>query len=39
VSGLIFEESAHLSEEEWRSSSSIPLRGAQILEEMNFPKE
>jgi HD-GYP domain-containing protein (c-di-GMP phosphodiesterase class II) len=30
---------AHLSEEEWSLIKQHPIRGAQILEEMNFPKE
>jgi len=39
VSGLILKNPAHLSEEEWSLIKQHPLRGAQILEEMNFPKE
>lgn len=39
VSGLILKNPAHLSEEEWALIKQHPLRGAQILEEMNFPKE
>ncbi|HYQ95571.1 MAG TPA: HD domain-containing phosphohydrolase [Candidatus Eisenbacteria bacterium] len=39
VSGLILKNPAHLSEEEWTLIKQHPLRGAQILEEMNFPKE
>lgn len=39
VSGLILKNPAHLSEEEWALIKQHPIRGAQILEEMNFPKE
>ena len=39
VSGLILKNPAHLSEEEWSLIKQHPVRGAQILEEMNFPKE
>ena len=39
VSGLILKNPAHLSEEEWALIKQHPLRGAQILEEMTFPKE
>jgi len=39
VSGLILKNPAHLSEEEWALIKQHPLRGSQILEEMNFPKE
>jgi HD-GYP domain-containing protein (c-di-GMP phosphodiesterase class II) len=39
VSGLILKNPAHLSEEEWSLIKQHPIRGAQILEEMNFPKE
>jgi|GEM_PF-2077688 len=39
VSGLILKNPAHLSEEEWALIKQHPVRGAQILEEMNFPKE
>ncbi len=39
VSGLILKNPAHLSEEEWSLIKQHPTRGAQILEEMNFPKE
>ncbi len=39
VSGLILKNPAHLSEEEWTLIKQHPVRGAQILEEMNFPKE
>jgi HD-GYP domain-containing protein (c-di-GMP phosphodiesterase class II) len=39
VSGLILKNPAHLSEDEWALIKQHPLRGAQILEEMTFPKE
>ena len=39
VSGLILKNPAHLSEEEWALIKQHPIRGSQILEEMNFPKE
>ena len=39
VSGLILKNPAHLSEDEWELIKQHPIRGAQILEEMNFPKE
>ncbi len=39
VSGLILKNPAHLSEEEWALIKQHPVRGEQILEEMNFPKE
>ncbi len=39
VSHLIVKNPAHLSEEEWALIKQHPLRGAQILEEMNFPKD
>jgi hypothetical protein len=39
VSGLILKNPAHLSEEEWELIKQHPVRGEQILEEMNFPKE
>jgi len=39
VSGLILKNPAHLSEDEWVLIKQHPIRGAQILEEMNFPKE
>lgn len=39
VSGLILKNPAHLSEEEWSLIKQHPIRGAQILEEMNFPRE
>ena len=39
VSGLILKNPAHLSEHEWALIKQHPIRGAQILEEMNFPKE
>jgi anti-anti-sigma regulatory factor len=39
VSGLILKNPAHLSEEEWALIKQHPVRGAQILEEMTFPKE
>jgi len=39
VSNLILKNPAHLSEEEWAVIKQHPLRGAQILEEMDFPRE
>lgn len=39
VSGLIVKNPAHLSEEEWALIKQHPVRGAQILEEMTFPRE
>ncbi len=39
VSGLILKNPAHLSEEEWALIKQHPIRGEQILEEMNFPRE
>jgi len=39
VSHLILKNPAHLSEEEWSLIRQHPLRGAQILEEMNLPAE
>jgi len=39
VSGLILKNPAHLSEDEWSLIKQHPIRGAQILEEMNFPRE
>ena len=39
VSHLILKNPAHLSEEEWALIRQHPARGAQILEEMNLPKE
>jgi HD-GYP domain-containing protein (c-di-GMP phosphodiesterase class II) len=39
VSGLVMKNPAHLSEEEWALIKQHPTRGAQILEEMTFPKE
>jgi len=39
VSGLILKNPAHLSEEEWELIKQHQVRGEQILEEMNFPKE
>lgn len=39
VSGLILKNPAHLSEDEWALIKQHPVRGAQILEEMTFPKE
>jgi anti-anti-sigma regulatory factor len=39
VSHLILKNPAHLSEEEWAMIRQHPVRGAQILEEMNLPKE
>jgi hypothetical protein len=39
VSHLILKNPAHLSEEEWDVIKQHPTRGAQILEEMDFPRE
>lgn len=39
VSGLVLKNPAHLSDEEWTLIKQHPARGAQILEEMTFPKE
>jgi HD-GYP domain-containing protein (c-di-GMP phosphodiesterase class II) len=39
VSNLIVKNPAHLSEEEWALIKQHPVRGAQILEEMNLPKD
>lgn len=39
VSNLILKNPAHLSEEEWALIKQHPIRGSQILEEMDFPKE
>jgi anti-anti-sigma regulatory factor len=39
VSHLILKNPAHLSEEEWAMIKQHPLRGSQILEEMNLPRE
>lgn len=39
VSHLILKNPAHLSEEEWSMIKQHPTRGAQILEEMNLPRE
>jgi GAF domain-containing protein len=39
VSGLVMKNPAHLSQEEWALIKQHPTRGAQILEEMTFPKE
>jgi hypothetical protein len=39
VSNLILKNPAHLSEEEWAVIKQHPTRGAQILEEMDFPRE
>jgi hypothetical protein len=39
VSNLILKNPAHLSEEEWDVIKQHPTRGAQILEEMDFPRE
>jgi HD-GYP domain-containing protein (c-di-GMP phosphodiesterase class II) len=39
VSGLIVKNPAHLSEEEWAMIKQHPVRGAQILEEMTFPRD
>jgi anti-anti-sigma regulatory factor len=39
VSHLILKNPAHLSEDEWAMIKQHPLRGAQILEEMNLPRD
>jgi putative two-component system response regulator len=39
VSQLILKNPAHLSEEEWAMIKQHPVKGAQILEEMNLPKD
>jgi anti-anti-sigma regulatory factor len=39
VSHLILKNPAHLSEEEWALIRQHPVRGAQILEEMNLPRD
>jgi len=39
VSHVIVKNPAHLSDEEWALIKQHPTRGAQILEEMNLPKE
>ena len=39
VSHLILKNPAHLSDEEWALIKQHPTRGAQILEEMNLPRE
>ncbi len=39
VSHLILKNPAHLSEEEWSMIKQHPTRGAQILEEMNLPRD
>jgi anti-anti-sigma regulatory factor len=39
VNHLILKNPAHLSDEEWALIKQHPTRGAQILEEMNLPKE
>ncbi len=39
VSHLILKNPAHLSDEEWALIKQHPVRGAQILEEMNLPRE
>lgn len=39
VSHLILKNPAHLSEEEWALIKQHPARGAQLLEEMNLPRE
>lgn len=39
VSGLILKNPAHLSEDEWALIKQHPVRGGQILEEMNFPPD
>jgi hypothetical protein len=39
VSGLILKNPAHLSDEEWSVIRQHPVRGAQILEEMNFSED
>ena len=36
---MILKNPAHLTDEEWAQIRQHPLRGAQILEEMNFPRE
>jgi hypothetical protein len=39
VSHVILKNPAHLSDDEWALIKQHPTRGAQILEEMNFPQE
>lgn len=39
VSQLILKNPAHLSDDEWALIKQHPTRGAQILEEMNLPRE
>jgi anti-anti-sigma regulatory factor len=39
VSNVILKNPAHLSDDEWALIKQHPTRGAQILEEMNLPKE
>jgi len=39
VSHLILKNPAHLSEDEWAMIKQHPVRGAQILEEMNLPRD
>ena len=39
VSHVILKNPAHLSDDEWALIKQHPTRGAQILEEMNLPKE
>ena len=39
VSQLILKNPAHLSEEEWAMIKQHPTKGAQILEEMNLPRD
>jgi HD-GYP domain-containing protein (c-di-GMP phosphodiesterase class II) len=39
VSHLILKNPAHLSEEEWSMIKQHPTKGAQILEEMNLPRD
>ena len=39
VSHVIVKNPAHLSDDEWALIKQHPTRGAQILEEMNLPKE
>ncbi|HET9952319.1 MAG TPA: HD domain-containing phosphohydrolase [Candidatus Eisenbacteria bacterium] len=39
VSHLILKNPAHLSEEEWAMIKQHPTKGAQILEEMNLPRD
>jgi putative nucleotidyltransferase with HDIG domain len=39
TSQMILKNPAHLTDEEWAQIREHPVRGAQILEEMNFPRE